>query len=110
MILPIDISPTDREQLMDDLRDALTSDKSLPMARETDWEERLDQEITDAKSEIEARPNGALGWMRYTHAAALKRSVQYAGAGRGTLLAHGVSNEFREIYEGSRQADDANIV
>lgn len=109
MITPIDISPNAREGIMDQLRDFLTSDTQLPLTRETDWIELLDEAIKAAKEILEKNPNSAKGWVRYTYASALKRSIQYAIAERGTLIAHGANNEFREIYEGSRQAAAAKI-
>lgn len=110
MILPLAISPDARELIMDELRDFLTSDAQIPLAQEVDWAATLDAEIAAAEVELAANANSARGWLRYTQASALKRSIQYAGAGRGALMAHGYHNGFREIYEGSKQADDAGIV
>jgi len=109
MITPLEISPNARESLMDQLRDFLTSDAQVPLARETDWVALLDAELEAAGEIIETRPNSPSGWTRYVYASALKRSIEYATARRGTLIAHGANNEFREVYEGSRQADAAKI-
>lgn len=109
MILPIPIVPDERETLFEQVRDFLTSGTILPCANEQDWETQLDAEIEATETELETKPNSRALWTRYVHASALKRSVQYARATRGELLAHGASNTFRELYEGGIQAVNANI-
>lgn len=93
---------------MDEIRDFLSGASTLPMTNEGDWESALDEEIEAGKKAIEDDPGTQIGWVQYVYGSAVKRNIRYGNARRGELLALGANNAFREIYEGSRQAADAN--
>ncbi len=109
MSIPLTILPSEREQDMEAIRNFLSGAAELPLTNERDWEETLTAEVDAGRQGLQQNAGDVGMWMRYCYAMALLRDIRYARKTRGELLALGANNSFRQVYEGSKQAVDANL-
>ena len=109
MILPLKPDPASQAEAMDAVRAFLQSARVLPMTGEQDWEATLTADKEASLAALQSDASDIAAYMQYVYALALLRNIRYGLKSRGSLLALGANNAFRELYEKSKQGKDANL-